>query len=85
MMVIRRLTSSGDAMIGLIVDPIMRDRMAPVLRFSDTNRHQFIIEISADEVRDLAADAATLLNADEGQVRQWWAKFSPRAKAVANV
>ena len=75
----RRLRSAGDATLGLIRDPHHADRMAPVLRFTDSHGRVLVVELTAAEVRDLRGDADKLLDADERTVGQWWSQLTGSA------
>ena len=64
--------SAGDAVLGLIVDPLHPDRMAPVFHATAADGQWIVVEISAEEVANLAADAEDLLTADAPKVARWW-------------
>jgi hypothetical protein len=71
--------SSGNATIGLIRDPLHVDRMAPVLQVTDDRGGVLVIQLSAEEVRDLHADADRLMAADQEQVGDWWKQLADGA------
>jgi hypothetical protein len=71
----RRLRSSGNARLGLIVDPRYSNRMAPCIKLTDDRGTEYVVQLSAEEVRDLHADAGKLMDADAEQVDRWWRWF----------
>jgi hypothetical protein len=77
------LRSAGDATFALIVDPRQRDRMAPVLRLRDILGREIVIELTAEEIRDLKADAAKLLDADQATVARWWRTLGGERQAIS--
>jgi hypothetical protein len=68
----RWLRSSGNAVFGLIRDPRYPNRMAPCIRLTDDRGRPLVIQLSAEEIRDLHADADKLMDADAEQVATWW-------------
>ncbi len=49
--------------------------MAAALRFTDTSGKQHIIDVTLSDVRNMFADLAQLLGANQAQVDAWWQRL----------
>ena len=83
-----RRRSMGDAGIGLIRHPQADNQMSAALTCSLNSGKRLIIDLTLDDTRNLFADLAKLLGADQTQVSQWWQRLAdgrdgrPRAKVA---
>ena len=71
-----RLRSAGNSAAGITRDPVLDDRMAAALRFSDTTGAHHVVELTLPDVRNLFQDLMVLLGANQEQVPQWWQRLA---------
>lgn len=69
------LRSSGDLSVGLVIPPRQPDRMSSVLRFTAVGGQPYQVELTRDDVANLAADLGIMLRADADKVCSWWFKL----------
>jgi hypothetical protein len=69
------LRSSGDLSVGLVIPPRQPDRMSSVLRFTAVGGQPYHVELTRDDVANLAADLGIMLRADADKVCSWWFKL----------
>jgi hypothetical protein len=75
------IRSRGDAQIKLAVDPQHPNRMRAILTLSDeVIGRPIIVELAADELRNVLGDALRLISADQREVDQWWMQLRDKPR-----
>jgi hypothetical protein len=71
-----RLTSLGDATIGVSRDAVLDDRMGAALRFTDAAGQHYVVDLTPRDVNCLMQDLIVLLGANQAQVDAWWRRLA---------
>jgi hypothetical protein len=75
------IRSRGDAQIKLAVDPQHPNRIRAILTLSDeVIGRPIIVELAADELRNVLGDALRLISADKREVDQWWMQLRDKPR-----
>ena len=65
-------SSSGDLSVGLVIPPRQPDRIGVVLRFTAVGGQPVQVEVTRNDVANLAGDLGIQLRADADKVCSWW-------------